>query len=279
MYSVYSMHFFIIALITGLVIAIGAGFLSPFLVLNGESLIADGLAHTSFLGFALGIALMDQPIYIAIIVAVISSILIKFITIKLKIHTDSAIGIISAVGLSIGLIVLKFASNFSGSIESMMAGSIMSLGNTELIFAIIVTLLIVGFVLIFYRQLFSIVYDLEYASFSNKKTNLISYILASITAVFIVVGIRAMGILLISAIIIFPALSSSLLKMSFKNTLIGSVIISILAMFISLMISAPLDVPTSALVVLIHLAIMLIVLLIRAIIYRMKVKKDVLQND
>lgn len=245
------------ALLIGVILALGASFLSPFLVLNGESLVADGLAHTSFLGFTIGLILVDSPIWIAIVVAIIAAILIKLIVNKLGVNADSAIGIISALSFAIGLIVIHKTRGFNVSIEEIMAGSILTTSMKDAILPGIIVVGIIAFVLVGYRKLFSVVYDYEYSRFSKINANIYSYILSVLTAVLIVVGVRVIGTLLISALIIFPALSASILKLSFKKTFIFGVIISVIAMMFGITLSHFLDVPTGAFVVVTNALILL----------------------
>jgi len=241
-----------IALVIGVILALGASLLSPFLVLNGEALIADGLAHTSFLGFTIGIIAMDQPIWMAILIAILATILIKVIINKLKVNADSAIGVISALSFAIGLIIIHKSSGFNVSIEQIMAGSILTTSWVDVIFAAIIVIVILLFVILQYRGLFSVVYDFEYAEFSKIRAKTISYVLAILTAIFIVIGVRVIGTLLISALIIFPSLTASLLKLSFKKTFILGIILSIFAMILGITLSHFLDVPTGAFVVVIN---------------------------
>lgn len=249
-----------IALIIGVILALGASLLSPFLVLNGEALIADGLAHTSFLGFTIGIIAMNQPIWMAILIAILATILIKVIINQLGVNADSAIGVISALSFAIGLIIIHKSNGFNVSIEQIMAGSILTTSWTDIIFASVIVILILIFIFTQYRKLFSVVYDFEYAQFSKIKAKLISYILAILTAVFIVIGVRVIGTLLISALIIFPALTSSILKLSFKKTFITGIILSIVAMLLGITFSHFLDVPTGAFVVVVNSIILVVVL-------------------
>lgn len=260
-----------IALIIGILLAVGAAFLSPFLVLNGEAMIADGLAHTSFLGFAIGLILVDSPLWIALIVVVIATLIIKVLVNKLKANADSAIGIISALSFAIGLIVIHKTSGVNVSIESLMAGSILTSNSNDIIITAGVVSVIIIFVILTYRKLFSVVYDFEYAQFSKIKAELISYVLAILTAVFIVVGVRVIGTLLISALIIFPAFISSILGISFKNTFITGIIISVSAMLIGITASHFLDVPTGAFVVVVNTIILILVYVLNAVRKRVKI--------
>lgn len=270
MYEFISAPHIQLALIIGITLALGAAFLSPFLVLNGEALIADGLAHTSFLGFTIGIALAGQPVWIAIIIAVIAALVIKLLVNKLKVNADSAIGIIAAVSFAVGLIIIHKSRGFNVSIEEIMAGSILTTQISDVILALVVVITIVLFVLLNYRRLFSVVYDYEYAQFTKIKATIISYLLSILTAVFIVIGVRVIGTLLISALIIFPALSASVLKLSFKKTFIIGIIISLIAMLTGITSSHFLDVPTGAFVVVVNAVILIMLLLFTFIKRRVK---------
>ncbi|PKK96404.1 MAG: ABC transporter, partial [Tenericutes bacterium HGW-Tenericutes-3] len=169
------------ALIIGIFLALSASLLSPFLVLNQQAMIADGLAHVSFAGIILGILLSNEPLLLAIPFVMAASLLIKYLSTKRTINGDAAIGLVSAVSFAIGLIIVKKGQGFNISIESMLVGNIFTATSAELILSIAVTFLIGGFILFNYRSLLLMTYDENYAKFSKVKTTLLGYVLSGLT--------------------------------------------------------------------------------------------------
>lgn len=258
MFEIFSYQFMINAFIVGILISISASLLSPFLVLKGQSMIADGLAHTSFLGFVIGILLINQPIWIAILITVIASLLIRLLIEKTNISPDSAVAVISAATFSIGLILISLFDGFNISIEAVMVGSILTSTLTEILISLVLMILIIIFVLVFYRSLYKITYDDEYVKMSKTKYRLLNYILYLLTAILIVIGVKSVGALLVSSLIIFPTLISTQYKLSFSKTIILGIIVSIITMFIGIYSSYYLDIPTGSTIVIINLLVLII---------------------
>lgn len=257
MFEIFTYSFMIYAFVIGILIAFISALISPFVVLSNQSMLADGLAHTSFLGFVVGIVLVDQPIYIALLIAGLSSVLIKFIASKASINNDAAIGIISALSFAIGLIIVSAASGFNVSIEALMTGSILAIGLEEIIITAVIGLLLAVFVIVFYRPLYQNVFDKENV-LNSKKSLALDYTLNVLSAFLIVIGVKVVGALLISSLIIFPTLIASQFKTSFKNTIIIGIIVSVILMFLSIYSSYYLNIPTGSTVVVVNFIALLL---------------------
>jgi len=240
------------ALLLGVALSISAAFLSPYLVLNNKALIADGMSHISFTGIIIGLLFSDQPLYFAIPFAILTSILITFLTQSKTMQGDVAIGVVSVFSLALGFIIINASTGFNRSIEQMLVGNILTVTTSEVIISIILMFIIMAFVLLLYRPLLSLTYDLDYARFTGVKTSILNYLLSSLTALFIVIGVRTIGILLISAYIIFPALISSQIAKSFKNTLLIGVGLSVITIIFGLLLSYHLDWPSSSTIVVVY---------------------------
>ena len=260
MLNLLSYDFIQYALIIGITLALSAALLSPFLVLNQQAMIADGLAHVSFAGLILGILFIEQPLYIAIPFVMLASLFIKYLSTSKTINGDAAIGLVSAISFAIGLIIIKKSSGFNISVESMLVGNIFTATLADMILSIIISLIILGFILISYRKLFLMTYDLNYAKFSKVNTNLYGYLLAGLTAFFIVIGVRTIGTLLISALVVFPSVISSQLTKSFKGTLTIGIVSSLIIVIIGIFIAHPLEAPVGSTIVLLYAVLLLFIL-------------------
>lgn len=250
------------ALGIGLALGISAAFISPYLVFTEQALIADGLAHVSFTGIIIGVLLSSQPLYFAIPFSILATIFIKFLGEVKSINGDAAIGVVSSSALAIGFIIISISDGFNRSIEGMLVGSILTIPKSDLIIAYIVAIIVIVFITIFYRPLLSLTFDKEYAAFSKVKTRILSYIIAVLTTLFVVIGVSTIGILLISALIIFPSLIASQLSHSFKSTLIIGAIVSSITVVFGIILSYFLGTPAGSTIVVVYLGILLAILFI-----------------
>jgi zinc transport system permease protein len=248
------------ALVIGVALALSAALLSPFLVLNQQAMIADGLAHVSFAGIILGILLSGEALWIAIPFVMLASLLIKYLSTTKTINGDAAIGLVSSISFAIGLIIVKKGQGFNISIESMLVGNMFTATTTEMMLSLLITLLIGLFVLNFYRKLFTMTYDLNYAKFSKIKVQLLGYMLSGLTAFFIVIGVRTIGTLLISALVVFPSVISSQMTKSFKNTLLLGVLSSVFIVVAGIFVAHPLEIPVGSTIVVLYTLVFLVLL-------------------
>lgn len=261
----FSQDFMIYALIIGLSLGLGAALLSSFLVLNNQSMIADGLSHIAFTGIIFGLlAFPNQPIYLALPIAISASIAITYLGQLKMIEYDSSIGVISAFTLAVGLIAISVAKDgFNQSIESLLTGVILSSSTLDVILSIVALGIVLVFVIIFYRSLLSSSYDPVYAQFSKVKHNLLRYLLSALVATFIVLGVRTIGMLLISSFIIFPSLIAAQISKSFKQNVFIGMIVAFVVIVIGMFASFEFDLPTGSTIVVTYT-----ITLVFAIIYR-----------
>lgn len=256
------------AFIIGIALAITAALLSPFLVLKNQAMIGDGLAHVSFAGIVIGILLGAEPLYVAIPFVMALSILIKYLANQKTINGDAAIGMVSATAFAIGLILVKKGQGFNISIESMLVGNIFTATISELIIAVVTLVITAAFTIYNYRALLLITYDQDYAKFSKVKVTLLNYSLAALTSLFIVIGVRTIGVLLISALTIFPSVFAGQWSKSFKNTLVIGVISAVAITIVGIFVAHPFGLPVGATIVVLYAGALLVSSLIKLIIRR-----------
>ncbi|HCT62776.1 MAG TPA: ABC transporter [Erysipelotrichaceae bacterium] len=240
------------ALIVGLLIAISSSFLGIFLVLRKYSMIGDGLAHVSFATVALALVLNQSPLIISIPIVSLASLLILKLSEENRIGGDAAIGLIASTSLAIGVFITSVSNGFSVDLSSYLFGSILIIAQSDVYLSLVLTVLIVSLVLVFYQDLFAMTYDLDYAKVSGRKTKRLNQLLSILTAITIVLGIRVVGTMLISSLIIFPTVSALRLSKGFKSTIVWAVIISIFSVLSGILISVTLDFPTGSSIVLIN---------------------------
>ena len=240
------------ALLVALILSIGGSLLSPFLVLSNQGLLPHSLSHVSFTGYALGLLFFDEPLIIAIPFVIASSLVINYIKSKTNIPADSSIGIITSISIALGLIIIKSSTSFNVSIESLLVGNVFTLRPGDILLSIIILILLVIFILKFYKPLLLLTFDPDFSTFFNKKIFLLKSLLSTLTSIFIVIGVRSIGILLISSLILFPSSISIQISKSFKKTIFYGIIVSALCSTLGIIISHPLNFPASSTIVVIY---------------------------
>lgn len=256
--SIYFYDFVRNAFLIGIILAFISGLLSNFLVLRNQALIGDGLSHISFTGLTLGLLFFEQPFYIAIPFTILGAIIIKKISLNKKINGDAAIGIISSISLALGLIIIRLSNGFNSSIEDLLVGNIFTNVTSNIYFSLIILIITLLFIIIFYKKLLLMTFDYEYAKFKKINVKLLDYLISIITAIFIVIGVRLIGALLISAFIIFPSIISSNLTKGFLKLIICSIIVNIISVIIGIIFSIEFDLPGGSSIVVIQFILFLI---------------------
>lgn len=242
-------------LIVGILLSVTASILGVVLVLKRYSMIGDGLSHVSFgvYAVALGLGFTEAPLVIVIPVVVVAAYLLLRIGESKKVKSDAAIGLFASSSLAIGYLVgsLKHGG-FTTDINSLMFGSIVFANKQDMTIMIITSVLVIGTFLLLYHRIFSVTFDESFAKATGIHTKMFNIMFAALTAITIVIGMRIMGTLLISSIIIFPALSSMQVFRKFRNVIISSALISIISFLIAFFVFT--SYPFGASVVVVNLA-------------------------
>lgn len=245
-------NFILKAILVGVLVAISSSLLGVFLVLKKYSMIGDGLAHVSFGAIAIAVFLGLTPLYVSIPLVTASSILILKLNEKAGINGDAAIGLVSSFSVALGYLIASSTSGFSVNLSSYLFGSILLVSNTEVILAIILSIVVTFTVLFLYNSFFALTYDEEFASVSGLKTKTLNYTLSILTSLTIVLGIKVVGTMLISSLIIFPTVTALYVAKSFKKTIIFSLIISVSCVILGILLSIMINTPTGATIVVLN---------------------------
>ena len=235
--SLLMMPFVLRSLLAGIAVSISMSLLGTFLVLKRFSLIGDGLAHVSFFAVALSLFLNETTPWISIIILSIASIIIMKLNESGKAFGDAAIGMIGAFSIALGTIIVKYITNQYVNLENYLFGEIFLVREADVWFAWIIAIAIVFATIVLYHPLFALTYEEDFAKVKKVPVKTLQYGLAIITALAIFVGIRVVGTLLISSLIIFPTVTAMQWNSSFKGTLISSVIVSLSNIFIGFVLS------------------------------------------
>ena len=244
--------FMLKALLAGILISISSAFLGIFLVLRKHSMIGDGLAHVSFATVAIGLFLNQSPILISIPLVILSSFAILKLSESNNLNGDAAIGLISSFFVALGVMISSISSGFNVDLFSYLFGSILVISDLELIFSVILSLIVVIVILLFYNDLFAISYDEDFAKTMGINVKGMNYLVAVLTSITVVLGIRVVGTMLISSMIIFPTITALQISNSFKSTIFISVILAITSVIFGVFMSFIYDFPTGATIVMIN---------------------------
>lgn len=240
------------ALLVGLAVAISASLLGPFLVLKKFALIGDGLAHVSYLAVALSLLLNDWSFYVAIPLIILSAIIIIKLNAGGWVHGDAAIGLMSSFSIALGTILMILNPYQSIKIDGYLFGNILLLLDQDIWMSLLVALGVVLTISLFYRELFALTYESEFAKINGIHESTFHYVLAILVAVTIYLGIRSVGVLLISSLIIFPTTTASQVCQSFKQLVFASLGLSIVNFFLGFLLSLALNLPAGPTIVLIN---------------------------
>lgn len=256
--EMFSYDFIIRAIIVGILISLCASLIGTSLVLRHNSMIGDGLSHVGFGAFAIATVLGIAPLKLAIPLVIISSFLILKLSSESKINGDSLIALLSASALAIGTFVISIKKGVNTDINNYLFGSILSVTKQDVILSITLLSIVLILFIFSYNKIFAITFDEKFAKSIGIRTDFYNILFASLCSVIVVIGMKLMGSLLISSLIVFPTISSQIIFKKFKSVVISSSIVSIVAFTIGLITSYIYETPTGATIVIINLLILLV---------------------
>ena len=248
-----SYHFMQRALIVGVLVRLCTALLGVSLVLKRYSMIGDGLSHVGFGALAIATALHLAPLAVAVPVVMAAAVLLLRLSESRRIKGDSAIALISSSALAIGVVSVSVTTGMNTEVSSYMFGSILSLSRSDAVLSVILSAAVLVLFIAFYPRLFAVTFDESFSKATGVKTGLYDTLLALLTAVTVVLGMRMMGALLISSLIIFPALSAMRVCRSFRGVILCAAGISVSCFLLGTVASYFLETPTGASIVLANL--------------------------
>jgi len=256
--TLFSYSFIMRAVIVGILVSLCSSVLGVSLVLKRYSMIGDGLSHVSFGALAIAAALNSSPLMVSVPIVVIAAFFLLKISKNSFLGGDAAIAIFSSSALAVGIVVTSMTSGINADICNYMFGSILAMSESDVYISVILSLVVLILYLLFYNRIFAITFDENFSRATGSRTDLYNMAVAVLTAITIVLGMRIMGALLISSLIIFPALSAMRICRFFRGVILCSAIISVLCFFTGIVLSYALEVPVGASVVLVNLAVFML---------------------
>lgn len=240
------------ALLAGLFIALGCGLLGVFLVLRRYAMIGEGLAHFAFGTVGLALLLGWAPLYLALPLVALASLVILYLPERAAMYGDAAIGMVSAVGVSAGVLLSSLGGGFNVDLFSFLFGDILSVSRTETRLAVGVAAGVLALIGLYYHELFAVTFDEAGARVVGIRPARINRLLALMTALMVVLGIRVVGTMLVSSLLIFPAVTALQFRRSFKATLALSAGLGTASVLTGLLLSLGLNTPAGATIVLVN---------------------------
>lgn len=247
------------AFIVGVLVALCSSLFGATLVLKRFSYIGDGLSHVAFGAISIATVFkINNQMPVVLLATIICAILLLRTGEKTVIQGDAAVGILSVGSMAFGYFILNLfgaSPNLAGDVCSTLFGatSILTLSSQDMWFCVILSAIVLGFFIIFYNKIFAITFDENFSSATGINIDLYNNLIAVIIAIIIVLAMNLVGSLLISALIIVPALSSMAIFKSFRSVIVSSVVFSIVCTVIGIIVSLLISTPVGATIVTIDL--------------------------
>ncbi|WRS27760.1 metal ABC transporter permease [Oscillospiraceae bacterium MB08-C2-2] len=254
-----SMYPFLVrAVVVGVLVSLCASLLGVSLVLKRYSMIGDGLSHVGFGALAIAMAFNAAPLMVSIPVVVLAAFFLLRISENSSIKGDAAIALISTGSLAVGVIVVSMTTGMTTDVCNFMFGSILAMSKSDVYLSIALSIVVLILFILFYNKIFAVTFDESFSQATGIRVNLYNMMIAFLTAVTIVLGMRMMGALLISSLIIFPALTSMRVCKTFRSVIICSGIISVFCFLVGIAGSYVYSTPTGASIVVVNIVLLLI---------------------
>jgi len=275
--EMFDLTFMVRAIVVGLLVSLCAALLGVNLVLKRYAMIGTGLSHVGFAAMVIagiidlapisgvlpvwviaGLDWIFDPLPFSMIVVVAAAFLLLRLNQSSKINGDSAVALISTSGLAVGVIVMGLTTGITLHICTVLFGSIFAMTAAYMYMSIALCAVVLVLFVLFYKQLFAVTYDESFAKATGTKVEVFKSLLALLTAITVVLGMRMMGALLIASLTLFPALSAMRICKRFLSVVIAAAVISVVCFFIGMLISFGLDLPPGASVVGVNLIVFIL---------------------
>ena len=253
--EMFTYPFIVRAFAAGVLLSLCAALLGVPLVLKRYSMIGDGLSHVSFGALSVALACGWAPLPVSIPVVIVAALGLLRMTERSRMGADAAIAVVSASSLAVGVIVTSLTTGMTTDVDSYMFGSILAMTQADVVLSALLCVGVLVLFVLFYHRLFAITFDENFSRATGGKVGLYNTLLSVLTALTIVLGMRMMGALLITSLIVFPALTSMRLCKKFKAVIINSAIISVICLWAGLTFSYVYATPTGASIVLCNIIV------------------------
>ncbi len=244
--EIFQYKFLAHAALACLLCGIACGIIGTYVVCRRLVFLSGGITHASFGGIGMAYYFGANPLLGALIFSILSAWGIETFTSRKQIREDSAIGLIWSLGMAIGIIFIYLTPGYAPNLMSFLFGNILSVTSTDIVWMAIVDAVILLIFATMYRPILYVAFDREYARSQNFPTRIISYLMATLVAITIVISIRVVGIVLLISLLTIPAVIGNLISKSFSRILVYGSVIAALSAFAGLYISYKTNIPSGA---------------------------------
>lgn len=255
-----SYPFIVRAFIVGILVSLCAALLGVSLVLKQYSMIGDGLSHVSYGALSIAAACGIAPLKLSIPVVIAAAFILLRMNENGVIKSDAAIAAMSASALAIGVTVTSFTTGMTTDVCSYMFGSILAMSQDDVVLSVVLSVVVLVLFIFCYHSIFAVTFDESFARATGVKVSFYNTMISVLTAVTIVLGMQMMGAMLISSLVIFPALSSMRVFKSFKGVMISSGVLAVVCFCAGMIVSYNYSTPAGASVVLANLCVFIVFL-------------------
>ena len=263
--SMFSYDFMIRAIIVGSLVSLCSTLLGTSLVLKRYSMIGDGLSHVGFAALAIAYALQLAPMSVSIPICVIAAFFLLQLEENSKIKGDAATALLCSGALAVGVMTISLTTGMNTDVCNYMFGSILAISPSDMRLSVILSVVVLFLYIFFYPRIFAVTFDENFAKASGTNTRFYNMVLALLTSITIVLGMRMMGTLLISSLIVFPSITAMRVCKNFLGTIILASILSLFGFFVGMTLSFLYSIPTGASIVVIDIILFFIFCAIEAI--------------
>ena len=259
-----SYPFLVRALVVGLLVSLCASLLGVSLVLKRFSMIGDGLSHVGFGALAIASVANIAPLALAIPVCIAASFLLLRLSESTRIKGDAAIAMLSSGALAIGVMVVSMTTGMNTDVYNYMFGSILSLSASDATLSIVLSAVVLVLFVLFYPRLFAVTFDESFSRATGIPTRAYNAALATLSSVTVVLGMRMMGALLISSLIIFPVLTAMRVGKRYLTVTMLSAVVAVAGFLIGMVVSYVFEAPSGASIVCVNIALFLVFAIVGA---------------
>ncbi len=242
-------NFFLRALVAGFFLAVAAAILGLYLILRKDAMLGHGLTHIAFAGVAVALFFDVVPFPVALLAAGLAAFFILKIREKAGLYGDTAVAIFSSLGMAVGIILASVAKDFNVNLLSFLFGNILAIRDIELYGAILLAFGVIGTLIFFYHELIYVTFDEESARAAGLAVDRLDALLAVLTAITVVIGMKIVGLLLVSALLVIPGAAALQLAGSFKKCTLLAVVLGAVSVVGGLNLAIILNWPASGAIV------------------------------
>ena len=268
--SLQTFEFMRNAFLAGLIVGVTCSILSVYVVLKRLAFIGQGISHSAFGGVALALFLFEDSAgadlkvnAVTLVFCLIVAVLIGWASRGKRVSEDSAIGIFFAVSMAAGVIFIALRQRYTGEVFSYLFGNILGVSSSDIVSISVLAALVLAVIIAFFKEIFFFCFDERLATISGLPTRFLHYLLLILLALTIVISIKVVGIILVSAFLVIPGATAKLLSSSFKTMLVISAAVGTASSLIGLYASYHLEVPSGATIVLVQFVILILAMIVR----------------